>query len=97
MAVWIFFSAVTRSKPLSGIPIIISWSLSHGVPRIFEKSSLKDQRGELVRGGIRSGAGPSIFDVRQLTSALETPCVARSARKRPHNMRIHIRELVLKF
>ena len=63
----------------------------------FEKFRLKDHRGELVRGGIGSGAGPPIFDVRRLMSVLEAPCVARSVRKRSPIMRIHTTELLLKF
>ena len=63
----------------------------------FEKFRLKDHRGELVGGGIGSGARPPIFDVRRLTSVLETPCVSQSARKRSPIMRIHTTELLLIF
>ena len=54
-------------------------------------------RGELVGGGIGSGARPPIFDVRRLMSVLETPCVSQSARKRSPIMRIHTTELLLNF
>ena len=70
-----FFSAETGSKLSLWVPWIPPCNILADPMASFEKFRLKDQRGELVRGGIGSGVRPSIFDVRRLSSVLEIPCV----------------------
>ena len=63
---------------------------------IFQNLASKIKGGAGQRGYM-FWSGTLDFGVRRLTSALETCCVARSARKRSPIMRIHTTELLLKF